>query len=54
MVDGWLENWRVMLSSTQIVIEVDVEIGNISNRWILGSPQSQFKSRLRFMMMLMQ
>ena len=28
---GWLENWRVMLISTQIVVkvEVEVDIGNI-------------------------
>ena len=24
---GWLENWRVMLISTKIVVEVEVEIG---------------------------
>ena len=25
---GWLENWRVMLILTQVVVEVDVEVGN--------------------------
>ena len=25
---GWLENWRVMLISTQVVVEVDVELSN--------------------------
>ena len=26
-LDEWLENWRVMLISTKIVVEVEVEIG---------------------------
>ena len=25
---GWLENWRVMLILTQVVVEVDVELSN--------------------------
>ena len=25
---GWFENWRVMLISTQVIVEVDVELGN--------------------------
>ena len=25
---GWSENWRVMLISTKILVEVEVEIGN--------------------------
>ena len=27
-VVGWLENWRVMLVLTQVVVKVDVELGN--------------------------
>ena len=35
---GWLENWRVMLISTQIVVEIEigVELGNKTVKIILN------------------
>ena len=35
-MNGWLENWRVMLISTKIVVKVAVEVEMCNNKNIIS------------------